>query len=171
MAVSLWKQAISPTLWRVNFTSTLPDATFYVWIDGALFGTTTAAFMDVPVGMGQIAQVDVFDDANEVPDAIFPSTVTLRWETFGDVALSRVEQWNGASWTVRGTVPANGSGMGRWESAPLADSEVHLFRVIPVDGTGRDGIPREFSGVMCRWPDAPDGVVTVVSGEFLIEDP
>lgn len=171
MAVnSLYKVALSPTLWRIHFTSTIADATFYVWLDGRLFGTTSVSYMDVPVGISQVAQVDVFDDADDVPEAVYPATVTLRWETFGDVTLSRVEQYVDAAWVVRGQVPATGDGFGRWESAPIDDSDAYTFRVVPVDSTGRDGIPREFSGVMCRWPDAPAATVSVDSGEFLIED-
>lgn len=171
MAISrLYKAPLSPTMYRVFFESDLADPTFYVWLDGRLFGTTTAGFLDVPVGIGQVGQVDVFDDANDAPAVVLSSTVTLRWDVGADVAVSRVEQWVTDAWVVRGQVPATGSGIGRWESAPLADSTEFLFRVVPVDGTGRDGIPREFSGVMCRWPDAPAVTVSVDSGEFLIED-
>lgn len=170
MAVTAWKEIVSPVLWRVYFTSTIAGATFYVWLDGALFGATTAGYMDVPVGLGQVAQVDVFDTAGESPDATYPATVTLRWEVGDGVALSRIEQYVDGAWVVRGQVPATGSGAGRWESAPLADATAYQFRVVPVDGTGRDSaVPRLFSGVMCRWPDAPSVSVAVSSGEFLIE--
>ncbi len=157
---------ISPTVWRLTFASDLPDPTFYVWLDGRLFGSTSATMMDVPVGISQVAQVDAFDDAGDTPDAVYPSTVTLRWEVGTQTALSRVEQWDGEAWVVRGQVPATGAGIGRWESAPLDDGATVQFRVVPVDGTGRDGIAREFSGLICRWPDAPTLTVAVVGGEF-----
>lgn len=165
-----WPEHLGPTLVRVYFESDLVSPTFYVWLDGRLFGSTTAGYMDVPVGIGQVAQVDVFDDANAVPDALFPAQVTLLWEVGPEVAVSRVEQWDGDAeeWVVRAQVPSTGAGIGRWESAPLADGETHVFRVVPVDGTARDGIAREFSGVMCRWPDRPELVVGVSGGEFVI---
>lgn len=169
MAVSsLWTQPLSPTLWRVFFTSTLPSPTFYVWVDGRLFGQTQASYMDVPAGLQQVSQVDVFDDANTVPTAIFPATITLTWEVGANTVLTRIEEWDGAEWVARATVPSTGAGMGRWESAPLADGETHLFRAVPVDAETRDGIPREFSGLMVRWPDAPTFTVAVDSGEFTL---
>jgi hypothetical protein len=156
-------------LWRIHFESDLPNAVFYVWLDGRLFGSTALAFMDVPVGINQIAQVDVFDNPATVPAAVYPATVTLVWEVGEEVAMSRVEQFVTDAWVVRGQIPATGSGMGRWESAPLADGATHLFRVVTVDGTGRGTpVPRDFSGVMCRWPDAPSAAVSVDEGEFVI---
>lgn len=172
MAVdSLRQEFISPTLVRVYFTSTLESPTFYVWVDGALFGTTTGAYMDIPVGLNRIAQVDVFDDANDAPAVVLPSTVILRWEDMTEAAIFRVEQWVDAAWVVRAQVPSANGRMPRWESEPLADGETHMFRVVPVDGTGRDGVPREFSGLMVRYPDAPVAAISVAGGEFTIADP
>lgn len=169
MAITrIWSEYLGPTLVRVFFESDLAEPTFYVWLDGRLFGSTALGYMDVPVGLGQTAQVDVFDDAGAIPAAVYPAGVTLVWDVLADVALSRVEEWDGEVWVVRATVPATGSGLSRWESPPLEDGAAYLFRVVPVDGTGRDGNAREFSGVMCRWPDAPGGTVTVDSGEFVI---
>lgn len=168
MAVRAWNEPVSPVMWRIFFESDLPSPTFYVWVDGALVGSTTGGFMDVQVGVGRVAQVDVFDDSGDVPAAFFPSTVTLRWEGTADSALYRVEQWVDSAWRILTQIPDVGSGLRRWSSPPLADGVVHTFRVVPVDGAGRDGVAREFSGVMCRWPDAPDGTVTVEAGEFVI---
>lgn len=168
MSTRAWKVALSPVLWEVFFESDQVSPTFFVWVDGRLFGSTTAGSMEVPVGLGRVVQVDVFDDSGDVPDSFFPSTVTLRWEGTADSALYRVEQWVVDAWVVRAQIPEVGSGHRRWESAPLADGVVHRFRVVPVDGTGRDGVAREFSGVMCRWPDAPAGTMVVSAGEFVI---
>lgn len=169
MAVdSVWAEPLSPTLVRIHFTSTLTSPTFYVWVDGELFGQTQAAYMDVPAGIAQVAQVDIFDDAGDAPTAVYPATLTLTWEVGDYTAISRIEQWDGADWNVVAQVPATGAGMGSWESPPLADGETHTFRVVPVDAEARDGVPREFSGVMCRWPDAPSFTVAVDSGEFTL---
>jgi hypothetical protein len=148
MAITrVWSTLLGPTLVRVHFESDL----------------------DVPVGLSQVAQVDVFDDDAAVPAAVYPAGVTLVWDVLSDVAASRIEEWSGSAWEVRATIPATGSGLARWESPPLEDGAEYLFRAVPVDGTGRDGVAREFSGVMCRWPDAPTGSVSVSGGEFLIE--
>ena len=168
MITRYWKEALSPVMELVHFESDIEGATFYVWADGVLLGSTTANSMEVPCGVGRVVQVDIFDDPGESPGAFFPSTVTLRWEGTVDSALYRVEQWVTDAWVVRAQIPDVGSGLRRWESPPLADGVVHLFRVVPVDGTGRDGVAREFSGVMCRWPDAPGGTMAVDEGEFVI---
>jgi hypothetical protein len=166
----LRQESISPTRVRLYFESDLEGATFYVWLDGRLYGTTGAGTMEIPVGLGRVIQVDVFDEPVAAPSVWYPATVTLWWEGAGDTALFRVEQWVEDAWVIRTQVPAVGANMPRWESAPLADGETHTFRVVPVDGTGRDGVAREFSGVMCRYPSAPVAAVDVSGGEFVISD-
>lgn len=168
MVSSVYSEPLSPVLFRIHFVSDLVSPTFYVWVDGRLFGQTTAAYMDVPAGIGQVVQIDVFDDAEDVPDAVYSANVTLLWEVGDYTVLTRIEQWDGDSWEVVATVPATGAGVGRWESPPLEDAAAHTFRVVPIDAQTRDGIPREFSGVMCRWPDAPSFDVAVDSGEFVL---
>lgn len=156
---------------RLYFASDLGGTpTFYVWLDGALFGTTTATFMDVPIGLDQIIQVDVFDSSSAVPDAVYPSTVILRCEGNDDTALYRIEQYVDSAWVVLEQIPATGNGLIRWESAPLEDSTTHTFRVVPVDGTARDGVAKEFAIKMCRYPDAPSATIAVASGEFTISN-
>jgi hypothetical protein len=99
---------------RVSFESDLTTPTFYVWLDGALFGSTQASYMDVPLGIGQVAQIDVFDDSGDVPAAIFPSTVSMLWDVWDGVAVSRVEQWDGAAWLVRASIPMGKTGSFAW---------------------------------------------------------
>lgn len=168
MITRVFHSMIGPTMARVSFESDLATPTFYVWLDGALFGSTQASYMDVPLGIGQVAQIDVFDDSGDVPAAVYSSTVTFLWDVWDGVAVSRVEQWDGAAWLVRASIPSTGGGVSRWESAPLADGEDWLFRVVLVDAQGRDGLAREFEGTMCRWPDAPTDDIAVDAGEFVI---
>jgi hypothetical protein len=147
--------------------SDLASPTFYVYVNGELFATTEETTIDIPVPLGRIVAVEVFDDAGTAPSAYFPSTVTLRWTGQGNEALFRIEKYEDSTWSTVGQVPARGV-LGRWESPVLADNTVHQFRVVPVDGTGRDGIPKEFTGLMCRYPDAPRVSVSFGSGEFTI---
>lgn len=164
---SLTRTPIGPTRWLVTFASDLPTPTFYVYVDGALFATTTETSVEIPVALGRIVFVEVFDDAGTAPSPWYPSTVTLRWTGNDNESLFRIEQYVDAAWAVLIPVPARGV-LGRWESPVLDDNTTHQFRVVPVDSTGRDGIPKEFSGVMCRYPDAPSVAITFGSGEFTI---
>lgn len=58
------------------------------------------------MGVGRVAQVDVFDDSGAVPDSFFPSTVTLRWEGTADSSLYRVEQLVDGDWAVLAQIPS-----------------------------------------------------------------
>lgn len=168
MAVTLTRTAISPTRWLVTMASDLGGTpTFYVYLDGLLFATTTETEIEIPVPLNRIVAVEVFDDPATSPSAFYPSTVTLRWTGQGNEAMFRIEKYEAAAWAVVGQVFARGV-LGRWESPVLADNTTHQFRVVPVDGTGRDGIPKEFTGLMCRYPDAPDVSISFSGGEFTV---
>jgi hypothetical protein len=159
--------ALGPVLWRVSWPLG-SGGPFYVWGDGVLLGATDNTFWDVTVGIGRVVQVSVFDDAADVPPVWYPASVTLRWEGRNGDVVYRVDSWDGSAWVSESQVLADSRRVYHWDSGTVADGVTWKYRVVPLDGQGRSGTALEFTGVMCRYPDAPVVGVAFDGGEVVI---
>lgn len=160
---------IGPVSWRIAWTASGTD-TYYVWVNGALVGTTLEGSWTVQVGVGQVAAISVFDDAADFPAEWYPATATLRWQGRPGDVVYRVEYWTGSAWSAITQVLADARRIYHYETDTLADATAYTYRVVPVDAAGRDGTAREFTGVMCRYPDAVAVTVEWDSGELIIDE-
>jgi hypothetical protein len=157
-----------PTQWRFTFTSDLPDPIFYIYVNGEYVTQTRETFYDVTIGINQQVQFDVLDVVDDLPDEYFPGAVTLRWDGTPDATSFRIEQYVGSEWIAKHVVIADDSRIFHYESELLDDSEVHQFRIVPVDDQGRDGTILEFEAEMCRYPDEPSQAMSITGGEFVV---
>jgi len=151
--------------WRLAFASGLADATFYVWRDGVLLGSTTATWWDVVAEAGTYPVWEVFDDAGDEPLGRFPGTVTLQWRAVAAAAHYVVEEYAAGAWVERAQVAESGdAGYLRWTSRWLEDVTSHQFRVTAVGVDGNESDAEGWDVLMVRWPDPPDVSVTYAQG-------
>ena len=152
---------VNETAARISWTSTNPDARFFVFVDGIQrLSNSLITFIDISVQVGQNVFVQVFDSENDIARAGFPNRFTLGWFRVPATAQYRVEEFVSAVWIVRARINDLGEGFFQFISGPLADDTVHQFRVIPVGTNGNDGTALTFSTRMIRIPDPPSVVHT-----------
>lgn len=156
-------------LFRLTWSSDLPGATFYVYVNGDFVTETLETTYDVTVPMGGQFQVEVFDDPDDSPDVYLSPTLTLRFDGDPDTLQFRVEQKVDGVWRAKDLIPVNDTRVFHYETGVLADSTVHEFQVIGVDKEGRSGPPLELTAEMCRYPDAPEVSLSISGGEIVIE--
>lgn len=170
MAVTLGIPAqTGPTQWRFTFTSNLTDPTFYIYVNGEYVTQTRETFYDLTIGINTQIQFDVLDVVNDLPAEFFPGTVTLRWDGTPDATSFRIEQYVVDEWIAKQVVIADDARVFHYTSELLDDSEVHQFRIVPIDDQGRDGTILEFEAEMCRYPDEPSQAMNVTGGEIVVE--
>lgn len=70
---------ISRRTWRVSWTSTLSDPTFYIYQDGILIAQTPATSWDFTIRPGATMVIEVLDDANTSPTDVADGRAVLTW--------------------------------------------------------------------------------------------
>ncbi len=159
MAVSnLQPTYVGPLTWRLTWTSDIAGATFRLFRDGVQVGSTNATEWTITVAPGESPSVDVLDDADDQPEAAYPSHVILAWGPSTPSAASyRVDKLVGAKWIEQGIVSRGRDDQSYFEfrTVTLADDTTHVFRVVPILN-GVDGFPSEHRMLMVRLPDPPD---------------
>ncbi len=93
-------QQIGPNLWRFDWLSDEETPTYYVYLDGRLAQTTTKTWMQITIDAGEYVQVDVFDDAETVPDPAYPARAYVTWDGDTDAAYYRIDEYT----TIDGTL-------------------------------------------------------------------
>ena len=159
MAVTITAQyRIGPTTWRIEVASTLGDPTFYWYVDGILIDSSNQPFRTFEIGAGEQGQIEILDDPDATPSAVYPGRVLLTWHpdpANADIENWRVDEYVDGDWTERITTPATQWGQ-EWTSRYLEDNSTHRFRVVPLGANSIEGVAREFSVLMVRLPDLPD---------------
>lgn len=165
-------QQIGPNLWRFDWLSDEETPTYYVYIDGRLAQTTTKTWMQITIDAGEYVQVDVFDDADTVPDPAYPARAYVTWDGDSNAAYYRIDQYVDSAWTQVGKVRESGQSNYRWLTAALDDDTEHTFRVVPLGANDLEGLPREITIFMIRRPDAPSVAYTysAVTGKITIAE-
>lgn len=158
-----------PTQWRFTFTSDLTDPIFYIYVNGEYVTQTRETFYDLTIGVNTQAQFDVLDVVDDLPAEFFPGVMHLRWDGTPDSTSFRVEQYVVDEWVAKQVIIADDRRVFHYTSELLDDSEVHQFRIVPIDDQGRDGTILEFEAEMCRYPDEPSQAMNVTGGEIVVE--
>ena len=156
---------------RVVMASDLALPVYYCWDDGWLVKTTRVAFWDVDLGRRTYADIDVFDDAEDVPSTGYGSTVVIQWESVEGAKHYEVDRWVSGAWALQVRIREAGQWMFAWTSGPLADGGTERFRVRAI-GEKAGGEYREFSFFVVRRPDNPTAraVATLAEGTLTIGD-
>jgi len=146
---------IDSNIWQVQYSSSLEDATFYIYIDGIEVAITQLTQYNLPVAFGENSIIEILDDPDELPAEVFPGKVVLGWSFVEAADHYSIEEYVGGNWLEVARVQDNGGYMS-WQSRLLKDGQVHLFRIIPVAANDNEGTPREFAVLTVRHPDVPD---------------
>ncbi len=157
-----------PTQFEFTFSSDLDDPTFYIYIDGVFVSSTKDTTWTVTIPLNSQFQFDVLDVETDAPEEHFPSTFTLRWDGTPDSTTYRVEQYVTDTWVAKHVTVADDTRVFHYKTELLDDSTTYQFRVVPVDGVGRDGTILEFEAEMCRYPDAPSQAMSITGNEIVV---
>jgi len=156
-------EQVDLTLWKFKGHSTLtPPVTLRVYVAGRLylnaFVSADGTFeFEVNVGNATSPFVEVLDEACLRPEYAYPGQWDLHWYwSQPDASSFRVEQFVGAAWVEKGTVPYYVDGYFTWRTPWLADVTVHQFRVVAITIGGLEALPIPFTAEMVRHPDVPD---------------
>ena len=152
--VDISSQATGPDSYRIYWESTDPDAIYYVCKDGILLGNTQQTYFLVSLAAGECAHINVYDDAEDVPDDGYPGTIMLFWDAVDDATAYRVERYLDGEWATAARFTATAETYYRYASPFLADGTEHQFRIVAVGVN--DGTPRLVTALMVRRPDPPD---------------
>ena len=162
MSVTITKQqAIGSSTWALAWTSTLSNPTFYIYQDGILSSTTQATSGIFNITAGAQLLVEILDDPNQVPTAVYSGVVQIGWYQTPATASYKIEQWSGTAWTAIASIADVGNWWNAWTSPLLPDCQPYQFRVTPIGTNGNPGTPQTFNGFMVRIPDAPAGTFTL----------
>ena len=151
-------QQIGRVTWRVSWSSSLTDPTFYVYRDGLQVATTRATSIDLVVQPGEQPVIEVLDSASESPLPSRPGNLTLAWYASAGtpvVDYYRVDEYVAAAWTERVRVQETGAGYYTWRSRFLEDVTEHQFRIVAVGENGNEATAASFTCLMVRHPDVP----------------
>ena len=142
--------------WKVTWRSNLfPPATFWLWLNGELIGTTSAYEYVVAVPVDGQAEFFVFDNADERPPRFYPNRLDVYWPGATGAVQYRVEQFVGAEWVKIGArVLVNGNNVSFEFESPKLDNEAsHQFRVIAVAENENETTVLDKTALMVRRPD------------------
>lgn len=134
--------------------------TFYVYLDGVLAYTTTSISGVFAVDEGTFIIIEVLDDADDVPAAVFPGRFSLGWQAIDDGAYYIVEEYVASVWTQRAKIIDRREPWFTWSSRWLEDVTTHQFRVTVTDQNGNDSSVTNLTALMVRNPDEPDVTYT-----------
>lgn len=148
-------QQIGVGSWRVLWSSTIQDPTFYIWRDGQLMDVTTAEEYIFQVPAGEQLNLEVYDDESQKPVSAFPGKVVIGWYSVANTSRYIVQEYVGGEWLTRKTVNHTSAGYYSWESRFLEDSTSHQFRVVPQGVNGNAGAALTFEVFIVRFPDIP----------------
>jgi len=151
--------------WRLSWSG---SGTFYVYVDGFLYTTTTRTWYDVPVPAGAVLAVQVFDSSSDTPDDVHPCQFVFFWERSPDAVHYRIERYVDAAWSVVHRVHERGQWIYNYRTAVLEDETEHQYRIVPVGSDGREGTAKTFTIKMVRRPDRPTQTITYDSGTGML---
>lgn len=144
-----------PRSWQVAWSSTLSDATFYLYLDGTLADVTQATSRVFYVGEGESLTLEVFDDSTTEPTAPGGGRVYLAWYAVADAERYVIEEYTGGAWVERATRLDTGEEYYRWRTRHLEDVTTHQFRVTALSEGDVSGTAANVSWFMVRVPDPP----------------
>lgn len=142
--------------WRVDYSSSLSDPTFFIYRDGILVNTTNQTYFSFLVKGGDSPVIEIKDSATDIPKEGFPGRLILTWFSTPATSHYRIEEFVNAVWTFRQNVSEDGRGYYKWQTRFLEDEASHQFRIIPVGTNENDGTIESFVVLMVRHPDVPD---------------
>ena len=155
---------------ELTWSSSISGATFYIWRDGEFISQTAATSQQFRTVPGEYLLVDVFDSPTDSPDYAQAGRVHLCWYASPLAASYLVQEFVGAVWVDRQSIPDNGEGFFRFLTRYLEDGESVDFQVLAIDAAGNSATPAPFPVVQVRHPEIPDveyeydsgtGVVTI----------
>jgi hypothetical protein len=138
----------------IKYSSTIENATFYIYLDGRLIATSLQKEISIGVNLDESYVVEILDDINEIPMQVFPGKARLFWFSSEDTDYYKVDEYITDAWVTRAQIRDNGGYMSL-ESRFLEDGISHQFRIIPVGTNGNEGAAKEFAVLCVRHPDVP----------------
>jgi len=143
--------------WRISWSG---SGTFYVYLDGFLYVTTTRTFYDIPVESGAVLAVQVFDSISDTPDRCYPSQFVFFWERSPTAKSYRIDEYVDSEWVVRHRIRDADQWMYHYRTRALEDEQSHRCRVVAIGPDGVEGAPKDFTIPLVRRPSRPDQTVT-----------
>ncbi len=159
MAVTITSDTLCGNTRFIEWTSTLPTPTYYVYVDGLLAQTTTQTAAQFYVDPGAAPVVQVLD-TTDPPAAAFSGYKKLSWYALADAASYAIERLIDSVWTAQTTILSTGATIYEWQTPFLDDCELHQFRVIATDAHGNAGEHVHFECYMIRHPNPPVCIYT-----------
>lgn len=144
-----------PESYRVTYTSSLSEPTYYLYQDGTLVAVTELTSWTFIVPMGESLNVEILDDPDELPQAAFPGRLTLAWEGSDSVEYYRIDEYVSETWTERARIYDTGVLYYSWQTRFLEDVTSHQFRIVPIGMNGNEGALKAFTVLMVRHPTPP----------------
>lgn len=155
----------SPTTVVLEYSSTLPTPTFYIYAYGSLIAITAATTYEIEVPAGESVPIEVFDDPDTVPSYARDGHEVLCWASVADTDRYVIEEYFNSVWTQRGIVETSaGRPWYEFKTRLLEDVTDHIHRVTPIGADENLGTPLEFKTLMVRIPDVTAIVTTYDNG-------
>jgi len=155
--------ATGPNTYLLTYESTLSTPTFYLYQDGTLVAVTELTTWVFWVQVGESLNVEILDNANELPQAAFPGRLLLAWEASDSTDYYRIDEKVASVWTERAKITDSGVLYYSWETRFLEDVTAHEFRIVPVGTNGNEGAIKAFAVLMVRHPTPPTVAYTYTS--------
>lgn len=156
MSVTMLKPTrISGSLWRLRFSSTLADPTFYVYINSAQSDTTKCNCSDLRVNPGD--QIEVTDVEAQTPQAAAEGFVDFLWDSVATATKYRIEiEGPPATWSTLRLIAAVPGAQTKFRTAQLGATVASSFRVVAIDSAENESTPKAVTVTVNRNPAAPN---------------
>lgn len=143
----------SPHSALVSWSSTLPDPTFYVYLDGVFLYRTKRRSANITMQPDQAGLLEVFDDPTEMPSTTKPSDGIIRFSGNGSEAY-RIEKLVDAVWETKqeriGSLDSH-----RYRTDRINDVADDTFRITALSN-GLESTPTSLTAGIVRVPDPPE---------------
>lgn len=162
MTVSIDQEiVVAPDAFLLKWSSTESDPRYRVFRDGLpITGLSRANNATFTVAPDQSSLIQVLDDPDEIPAAIFAGEIVLTWPSAAGTREYRVEKFIAGNWEPQTRIADTGRDSYTWRSDTLQDATAHNFRVIAVGEDGNESTPSTFDLTMLRNPDDPKASIT-----------
>lgn len=169
MTVSMFTpKNIGYNLFNISWTSTVEDATFYVYMDSLLYIITTNFSINVTVLAGEFPVFEVFDTEIHTIDSGLQSRQVLSFYRVPNTSHYLIQEFD-SSWTTTARVDDFGQWYFTYTSAFLDDTTLYRWRVLAVGTDQNLGTPRLHSAKIVRTPNIPTVDYTFDGGTGEIE--
>lgn len=141
-------------------TSSIEKAMFYWWISGERVKVSTCNVFQFHLDEDEELILDVFDDAQSIPEPTFPARDRLQWEHAEGAERYIIEEYVALEWIQRAVVRDIGQWMFSWQTRVLEDCQFHTFR-IRSENAHSSSLYKTFFMYMLRTPTRPIATRTI----------